>query len=312
MRGIAAMMVVLFHFISFQSSEGFLVESESIRKISTFGAQGVELFFMISGFVIFLSLRRANYSYKNLWQYLKKRIVRIIPLYWLTILLTEAVLFALGKLFWAENVNNSIETIIANAIFIPDLFPSTHWINPVFKTLGVEFLFYIIVGLTFPLLKSKIVRSITFIIIIILSLIPELRETLWYAPYFILGITLLDLKENRNDFVSWNLLTGILSVFAFFYFWDDLLIALIGTICFLFKVPNFTAGNFLGKISYSTYLIHGITGGWFLYFLTQWSGFPNWINIVFAIGFTVFCSWITYYLIENPSTYFSRRIKYKK
>ena len=64
LRGIAAIMVLLLHFGIFK-----------------YGGAGVDLFFIISGFVIFMSIERS----RNLKAFWRSRFVRLYPSYWLSI-----------------------------------------------------------------------------------------------------------------------------------------------------------------------------------------------------------------------------------
>lgn len=78
-RGIAALIVLLFHFYTFYPE----VFSSSVLSIFKIGHIGVDLFFVLSGFLITLSL----WNSKNFSYFFTKRIKRIVPLAWATILL---------------------------------------------------------------------------------------------------------------------------------------------------------------------------------------------------------------------------------
>src|ERR1700743_3793687 len=71
LRGIAALMVVLFHI--------------TIGRPETkFGVTGVDLFFMISGFVIYMSLTKV----KNSLEFVINRVSRLYPTYWTCVTFT--------------------------------------------------------------------------------------------------------------------------------------------------------------------------------------------------------------------------------
>jgi peptidoglycan/LPS O-acetylase OafA/YrhL len=69
LRGIAALLVVVFHFTMHrpQSELGF-----------KYGITGVDLFFIISGFVIFMSINNVN----SAKEFVVNRITRLYPTYW--------------------------------------------------------------------------------------------------------------------------------------------------------------------------------------------------------------------------------------
>lgn len=90
LRGIAALMVVLYHY-TFRFHEkysySFLYDVFNFE----YGHLGVELFFMISGFVIYMSIKNIN----SPLDFLKKRFYRLYPLFWLSLLFTSLVMYFL-------------------------------------------------------------------------------------------------------------------------------------------------------------------------------------------------------------------------
>ncbi|QTD56783.1 acyltransferase [Parasphingorhabdus cellanae] len=77
LRGIAALMVVILHLFT----GSLFIEKWS----NTWLRGGVDIFFVISGFIMVKST--INKRYSILYFYLK-RIIRIVPLYWLAIIIT--------------------------------------------------------------------------------------------------------------------------------------------------------------------------------------------------------------------------------
>lgn len=74
LRVIAILMVMLYHF--YPRFEGYAYSySFEIPEIFNHGKLGVPLFFVISGFVITLTL---NHSY-NFVDFMKKRLIRLMP-----------------------------------------------------------------------------------------------------------------------------------------------------------------------------------------------------------------------------------------
>jgi peptidoglycan/LPS O-acetylase OafA/YrhL len=86
LRGLAIMSVFIFHFGSSAAKE-LGIGSQFFVEFASFGKYGVQLFFMISGFIIFENISKTS-SPSN---FLLRRIMRIypavvvlIPLMWLT------------------------------------------------------------------------------------------------------------------------------------------------------------------------------------------------------------------------------------
>ena len=59
LRAFAACSVMGFHFITWNNGIGDIYWNETVKGIATYGAQGVELFYIISGFVITFALTRS-------------------------------------------------------------------------------------------------------------------------------------------------------------------------------------------------------------------------------------------------------------
>lgn len=92
-RGLAAMLVVLYHASRHIDKA---LGMHFIRQIFQFGHSGVDLFFVISGFIIFYIHGQDIGKKDKLFSYVKKRFIRIMPLYWIAMLITF-IIAVLGK-----------------------------------------------------------------------------------------------------------------------------------------------------------------------------------------------------------------------
>ena len=130
------------------------------------GEIGVTLFFMISGFSIFLSLRK--FEYKN---YLTSRLKRILPGYLLCIFIIITFTY-----FSYDSINRAVLDITLHLFFIHNLFVFSHGsINGVFWTLGVTMQFYLIAPFMYRFLQKK-----PFIILISSILVSLVYKFLVY------------------------------------------------------------------------------------------------------------------------------------
>lgn len=148
LRAIAVLMIVWFHFWqqSWLSSD-FTIFNHHIYLdlIPRTGFLGVELLLFISGFGLFLPYARQmvhQTQVPKLSQYAFHRFIRIVPSYYLSILLV--ILFSQPF----HSLTEALWQTLTHLLFIHNLFPET-WggINGVLWTLGVEIQFYLI----FPL-----------------------------------------------------------------------------------------------------------------------------------------------------------------
>lgn len=141
----AACLVMLYHLACtawmVPSSEaaalvGSPIPFPTLLPVSEQGWIGVQMFFVISGYVIAYSASQASAS-----RFLTGRILRLMPGIWFC----ATVSFGLALLFFPETVWVLFERYVRTLI----LFPVPRWIDGVYWTLGIEIVFY---GLVYVLL----------------------------------------------------------------------------------------------------------------------------------------------------------------
>lgn len=140
LRGLAAMAVALFH--TSVNMPGLAWPSVLGRE---FGDAGVDVFFVISGFVMFYVARDETLSPKT---FLLRRVIRIVPVYWTmnALVVAAAVFLAIGKTSEIEPSH-----ILQSMLFIPHVNPASGTNVPFLKpgyTLNYEVYFYLVVALT--------------------------------------------------------------------------------------------------------------------------------------------------------------------
>ena len=81
LRFLAAAAVVAFHAAGV-APKGFKVPESTIAFLLSYGGRGVDLFFVISGFIIFYATHSAKLTPA---EFLRRRVERIVPLYFLAI-----------------------------------------------------------------------------------------------------------------------------------------------------------------------------------------------------------------------------------
>lgn len=151
LRGIAALLVMYFHSVlqirSFPDAAPVFVNT---------GSSGVDVFFVLSGFVMWTSTRRDGDH--DPWRFYRRRIVRVVPLYWAVTLF--AVMVALLVPSLVRSITIEPAHVIASLFFVP-------WANPAFPmpghpnhitpvivpgwTLNLEIFFYLVFGLVLSL-----------------------------------------------------------------------------------------------------------------------------------------------------------------
>lgn len=165
LRALAALGVVIFHYFSFPEH---------------LGSFGVQLFFMISGYVITGSLSRSS-DLRIFWTH---RVLRLYPAYWLSVIVAAIALHVSGQTVTAQGVAVNL-TMFQWYLGYPDL------IDP-YWTLAYELVFYILMSVV--VLVGLIARLEYFAIgWAILMLIARLAEPLssWLATDYRLDLLLM-------------------------------------------------------------------------------------------------------------------------
>jgi peptidoglycan/LPS O-acetylase OafA/YrhL len=154
-RGIAALMVVIFH--AYQTSRivvAYVYQGTLIHILLRSLDSGVSVFLALSGFLIFLPFARAligDRPRQSARAFLIRRAIRIMPLYFIAILLIWTLRYTGGAEQWLDLLEHLTFT---------QIFDSRHifWtIGPAWS-LAVEVLFYLAVALSVPLLARVCAR----------------------------------------------------------------------------------------------------------------------------------------------------------
>ena len=264
LRAIAALSVCFFHY-----SGGMLPKLivPSIKQTFSKGYLGVEIFFVISGFIIPYSLVGKNHQISGFFTYLKKRVLRINPPAYVSLLLVLCQWLLIDTIInhdthYTENLTWG--QVISNLLFIVP-FTKYGWINGIFWTLAIEFQFYLFIGILFNALFNKPVAWFVFIYLLIaaFSFVPytESVSFLRYSSLFAVGGVALLWHQQR--ITLWGYIAGLV-LFGGITVWQlDVYAAVVGVGTAVainavnFRIPFISS---LGKISYSLYLMHGLVG----------------------------------------------------
>ena len=135
-----------------------------VRDFITNGARGVQLFFLVSAFTIFISYNKRAGSEVNLARnFFLRRFFRIAPLYYL------GILYFLWQNYYLGDIKfPAFAEVLAQFTFVHGANP--YWINhlvPGGWSIAVEMTFYALVPLLVPRIKNTD-QAINFIIIVIL------------------------------------------------------------------------------------------------------------------------------------------------
>jgi peptidoglycan/LPS O-acetylase OafA/YrhL len=339
LRGVAALAVVLFHlFIIFWVSND-IVQTVCPTPVVNFthpwltiskkildalhlnvGAFGVALFFLISGFVIPISLEKQ--STRN---FLMQRFFRIYPTYWLGMLVTAGFL-AVSAYYLHQPVFYHLKELFINATLFLRRWFETPSIDGINWTLEVEIGFYALMAVFKQFLSTQIFKQLVVlpILICLFSLIVGLTFLKFHSAlliFMLMGTGFLNLYQHRFTLKTFTLYMAITMAcfLVAIHLNSDLhnepsftsylyaLACFAVLYCFRDKIPYNGALDFISNISYPLYIVHGFNSYVIMSFLYQ--VIPNyWVCTGTAIVFSFSAALLLHYLAEKPSLKLGKQI----
>ncbi|MFN6038957.1 MAG: acyltransferase family protein, partial [Bacteroidota bacterium] len=142
LRGVAATLVCFYHFI-YTTTDYFT--NKILLSMSSYGKYGVQMFFVISGIVIPISMINGKYNYSSIFKFFAKRMLRIEIPFIVSIIL--AIIYLNLRNFiptsYKIDLTPSFSDFILHLGYLVPFFDNAKWINPVYWTLGIEFQYYL-------------------------------------------------------------------------------------------------------------------------------------------------------------------------
>ncbi|MBE9599530.1 acyltransferase [Pedobacter sp. MC2016-24] len=338
LRGYAILLVIFAH-----TGQMFPKEyPEVLNSMIAFGPRGVQLFFIVSAFTLFLSCeRRFNNDSKPILHFFIRRFFRIAPLYYLGILFYSIYAFYQGTL--------NISSILSNVFFVNTLSPywTVNGLVPGGWSISCEMIFYLFVPMLFVKIKS-LNDAVLFTIIglcisiffqILLSRFNfDVNSVTWqqFIPYifprsipvFGIGICFyyVIFKQDRSIKPIYVMVFALLLIigtvfnsgFLFIYFQTFAF----GVVAMALSKRNFKlvvnrVVKYFGKISYSMYMAHFLIVEGVEYF-GFFDRFPltnqKYLVAYFALKFllilfvTTGISGLIYRIVEVPSQNLGKKV----
>jgi peptidoglycan/LPS O-acetylase OafA/YrhL len=331
LRGVASLAVCWFHLTSFTyaSPDGWFYST--LRQTGAYGWLGVEVFFVISGFVIPYSLHRAGYRVGSYRAFILKRLVRLDPPYLASIAFVLAMAFSYallkGRTPELEGAPISAARVLLHLGYA-NVFFDYQWLNPSFWTLAIEFQYYLLVGLAYPLLVARRdwLRRLAFACCVAASLLadrelsggvsPYSNFIVRFVPLFLLGAATFQRRAALAGRAEYLLLIagaaacGLLTVGA-----PSTAAGLLAVVAIKFYRRRSAVTDFLGKTSYSLYLLHWPVGHLTLSLLglkllRAESDAARMLVIFVAFAACLAAAYALYVTVERPAQHWSSRFGY--
>lgn len=309
MRGLAALAVALFHYTTFYDSQ--VGHRDPLPLDFPAGNYGVHLFFLISGFVIFMTLERTRGSA----DFVVSRFSRLFPAYWAAIVVTSLAVAAIGMP--SQRVAGT--DLLLNLTMVQQFLGAEH-VDGSYWTLQVELFFYAQMLLWHALGQLKRIHWIIAGWLLLAVIQGEvdmhgghfsytLRELLIlrHIPFFALGIVFYRIHSGAPrrelDYLAIGLCLLAIGIA------EPPVFLLVATICCaLFALvvsgrlgwlasPPFLV---LGGMSYSIYLLHQAIGLAIIHRLEQ-AGMRSLPAVVSAIAVILVLAAALSRLVERPA-----------
>lgn len=208
LRIVAALVVVLYHYTAWGHNhwgEGALQAWPILSQFTIYGSIGVQLFFLISGFVILMSVQG-----KGLIQFVGSRLGRLYPAYWLAVAAAALLTFKL----WPDAKDGRTEGDIVPNLTMAQAGMGVRDLDGVYWTLWVELRFYVILAVlvAFGLVKDRAILWLSLLwplLGLYLHITHASKVQEWvmgqYAPLFAIGMVTFLMYQGKQTRWRWLL-----------------------------------------------------------------------------------------------------------
>ena len=319
LRALAAINLVLFHFTHvYQDRFGY---SSPLGFEWPFGAYGVEMFFILSGFVNSMSLLRRGKPV----DFVAARLIRIIPVF-LLVIIANVWILSLAPM----NEQVSTSRFLANMTLLPRVL-GYECVDPVMWTLQIEMMFYALLVVLFKTgWLKRFYNGWGFLLVLSMLVCPTLDRMeatyaaeswfvaatvirqlmlLDFVPLFAIGFMLYMIKTNVGS--KWKNMLAIAASLFVFHSIDhgkhnpvaSLLIVGLVTMSAYGRVPFLRLKPlvYISTISYAIYLCHNNLGCALIHRFDS-IGVPPIVCFVIALAFSFSLAVIVTNRVEQPIT----------
>jgi peptidoglycan/LPS O-acetylase OafA/YrhL len=299
------------------------IEESPLHDVFKLGKYGVQMFFVISGYIICESLFLSKYSIKISFKFLAKRFIRINPsTYLITIayLLIELFSYLASGYHLILSDPFNYKLLATNFLFLSNIFETNFYIAP-FWTLEIEFQFYLLIAIIFPVLthNTLVIRYFTLALLIFFGFSNISILLSEYLACFLLGIVYFLFS---NSLIGKNIFTFSLVIIATIFLrnsqYFELFFSFLSLYLISIKKPiKSNIFQFMGKISYSLYIVHAFLFMYFDVILNKFDmnhlheSIPTKALIIIAYcGIAILISSKFYQYFEKPLINYSKKISW--
>ncbi len=306
LRAIAAISVVLHH--AYTRSISYGIESSHLKVFGDFGQAGVDLFFVISGFILVYAFRKNE---KSAFHFLKDRYVRIAPVYYIVTVVLCVLYLIIPDIF--RNFSFTFSEFFLSVMFLSQLTLDKQPILGVGWTLEYEMFFYLVFFLSISF--RRYLRLEVLIALIIFGLVLSgiaspiclefLAGVILYVFYKANKIRYLAIGSS-SCFVFVVILIAA-GVIPFDHSWRvvSLGVGALSVLAVMLCMRSFQNPIllYLGEASYSIYLVHDLALSLIIKINVNYMRVEpfDWLPILFSL-LAIAVGVLFYEVIEKPTT----------
>lgn len=306
LRGMAALAVAWFHLTNTYPA------ASATRRTGTYGWLGVEVFFVISGFIIPWSMSLGHAGGLGAYgRFLARRAIRVEVPYLASIVLVIG-LWSLASMvpsFRGEDPTWTLEQVLLHLFYLIP-FSDQVWLQPVYWTLAYEFVFYLFIGLAFRPIVDRgdsapfLLCAVCVLTAVSIGILPV------RFPLFLVGCAAYRrLKRRGSVSETATVMAAAAVVMISRGALASAAMGLAAAVLIVFGAGFRLTGSahawlmYLGAVSYSLYLLHVPIGGRIVNLGKRvLSGAPQELVIsLTALAVSVGAAWAFFRLVELPS-----------
>ncbi len=321
LRIVAALSVMWYHF-------GFRTRSEVVRSTTHWGFTGVQVFFVVSGFIIPWALARGRFDWpRDAGRFILKRTLRLDPPYLVASALSALLIWQEWRFLGSAGPEPTFPwtTTLAHLGYLNGVL-GLGWYNGNCWTLGIECQFYLAAVALLPLILSKapavqlgfhalgLAASWAAVDLVTGPAAVHSPWLLQWLPLFLMGIA------------AFERFSGLLTTPAFLSVIVAAAIvaaatgspagALAGAIASLaiafVSLPHHPRIAAAASLTYSFYLLHEPIGSRAVSLVSRLGSgtLVNMAALAAGIGSSLVAAWLLFILVERPALVWASRIEY--
>ncbi|HZG21285.1 MAG TPA: acyltransferase [Herbaspirillum sp.] len=290
------------------------------------GGVGVDIFFVISGLVMYLSTRRIPApadATVTAGLFFRRRIIRIVPMYWFYTMLKVSIVLFIGSKAFIDGL--PLLYVLGSLLFYPMVSPASGDILPLVEsgwTLGFEMLFYAVLAMAIALRlpRLKTATLVLALIFLVAQLWPDSVVLRFFGRTvlfeFLLGMVVARLWMQRREVPLWIpaclIVVALVALFVYRPHLDRFIglgipsAMLVLGVAWMEKVEWVRAlaakVSLLGDASYSTYLAHGFVMPVAVILGMKLSARGFGFTCLMAVLASTAVGCLSYLLLEQPMT----------